>query len=437
MAGSSKIHKVGINLGGNDLIRPKLDTTTLLTTGEIGFTGTYVKFYSGGVERAIGGTSVNALRLNEFANPTGSVDLNSQKIINLGTPTSNTDAVNKSYVDALVTGLDIKNSVRATTTAPLPTCTYANGSGGVGATLTGDVNGALTAQDGITLVVDDRLLVKNQSSTLENGIYKVTQIGDGSNPFILTRTTDTDNSPSGEVTAGMFTLAEAGTQNASTGWVLTTTGSITIGTTGLTFTQFSSSGNLTAGAGLTLTLTTLDVVSANTGIVVNANDIELSLATNSGLEISSGLKIASTVAGNGLTLTSGVLAVGAGDGISVASDTVSVASTIAGNGLTYTTGVLDVGAGTGITVNTNDVVVNTSVVARKHVDTTTVTGNGSTTDFTITHGLSNQWVSVTVINETTLEDEVVDIERTNTTTCTVKFAVAPAIGENYTVLVIG
>jgi hypothetical protein len=328
---------------------------------------------------------------------------NVSKILNLPTPTTSGEPATKGYADSLLAGLKLKDSVRAATTTALPAVTYNNGTGGVGATLTANSNGALPAQDGVTLVVNDRLLVKNQTSTLQNGIYKVTQVGDTSNPFILTRTSDADDSPDGEVSAGMYTFVEEGITQAGTGFILTTPNPITIGTTGLTFTIFTKEG-INAGNGLVKNGATLDIVSANSGILVNTDDIELRLATNSGLEISSGLKLASTVAGNGLTLTSGVL---------------------------------DVGAGTGITVNANDIAINTTVVGRKFIDSTTIIGDDSTTDFTITHNLNNQWVLVAVINTTTNRQEEIDVDRATANSCIVRFLQAPATGTNYVVTVIG
>lgn len=258
--------------------------------------------------------------------------------IDVPTPSSANHAANKSYVDSIAAyGVDWKLSVRAATTANLA-ADYNNGTGGVGATLTGSDVGALPSFDGVSLVVGNRVLVKNQTNSWENGIYQVTDLGDEENPFILTRTTDADNSPSGEVSPNMAVMVEEGTVNADSGWTMTVNGTVIIGTTSLFFTQFTGLGQITAGAGLTKTGNTLDVGAGN-GITVNANDVSL----------------ASTVAGDGLTYTTGVLAVGAGDGITVSADSVSLASTVAGAGLTYTTGVLAVGAGDGITVNADTV----------------------------------------------------------------------------------
>jgi hypothetical protein len=197
------------------------------------------------------------------------------KLTNLGAPTAASDAARLADVQAVAAGLAWKDSVRAATTGALAAVTYANGTAGVGATLTADANGALAAQDGITLIAADRLLVKNQVAGLQNGIYTVTQVGDGGTPFILTRVTDADTAIEVEAAA---VFIEEGTTLENTGWVQTAD-NVTIGTNGLVFTQFTGSG-ITAGAGLTLTGSTLDVGAGN-GIQVNANDVEV-LYGNSG-----------------------------------------------------------------------------------------------------------------------------------------------------------
>jgi len=172
-------------------------------------------------------------------------------------PSSAFHAATKQYVDNSVVGLlDFKNSVHYATTSALPACTYNNGSSGVGATLTGSSNGALANLDGThSLATNDRVLVKNQAAALQNGIYVVTQVGSGALPFILTRSTDADNSPTNEVTAGLYTFVELGTTNNSTGWVLATTSNadgktVVIGTDSATFTQFSGAGTVTGGTGI-------------------------------------------------------------------------------------------------------------------------------------------------------------------------------------------
>jgi hypothetical protein len=197
-------------------------------------------------------TSVQANRLDQMAAPTTSVSLNSQKITNLATPTDANDAANKAYVDAARSGLDVKQSVRAATTANIDLSTDLEN---------GD------AIDGVTLATGDRVLVKNQSTGSQNGIYVVAASGAAS------RATDFDSSE--EVTPGAFMFVEEGTANADTGWVLTTDGAITVGTTSLVFAQFSGAGDVTAGDGLTKTGSTLDVVGTADRITVAADSVDI------------------------------------------------------------------------------------------------------------------------------------------------------------------
>ena len=174
-----------------------------------------------------------------------------------------------SYVDAVAQGLNPKDAVRAATTAALPAATYSNGTAGVGATLTGTSNGAFAAQDGITLTVNQSLLVKNQASSLQNGVYQLTTVGDGSNPYVLTRRADADTAADIE---SMYTFVQEGTTQANTGWVLTTDPPITMGTTALTYGQFSGGEVIVAGAGMVKTGTTLDVGSGGC-ITVGADTV--------------------------------------------------------------------------------------------------------------------------------------------------------------------
>lgn len=215
------------------------------------------------------------------------VSMTNNKITNLADPTADQDAATKKYVDSVVSGLtDPKDSVKVATTAALPTSTYDNGlSTGEGATLTADANGALPSIDGVGLSVGDRILVKDQASSLQNGIYVVTQLGDGSNPWILTRAEDANigsadgaaNDPS-LVSQGMFCLAAQGTANGGLGYILTTPDPITLGTTGLSFAQFGET--VVAGQGLTKTGNVLSVdngdglgFSGNQLVVLVDNDL--------------------------------------------------------------------------------------------------------------------------------------------------------------------
>ena len=182
-----------------------------------------------------------------------------------------TSLANKAYVDQVAQGLDAKPSARAATTANL-SATYSNGTAGVGATLTASSNGAIT-MDGVSPVVNDRILVKDQTAPAQNGIYVVTTVGDGSNPFVLTRATPEDQPA--ELSGGSFIFVEEGTANGDNGYVFTHTGQPTFGTTALDVTQFSGAGQITAGAALSKSGNQMDVEVDNSSIEVNADALRV------------------------------------------------------------------------------------------------------------------------------------------------------------------
>lgn len=194
--------------------------------------------------------TVKAYSLTSFAAPTASLTMNSQKITNLAAPTDANDAARKADVDAARSGLDVKDSVRAATTANI--------------TLSGE-----QTIDGVAVVAGNRVLVKNQDTASQNGIY-VAAAGSWS------RATDFDSDA--EVTPGAFVFVEEGTVAADSGWVLTTDGAITVGTTGLTFAQFSGAGSILAGDGLTKSGSTINAVGTADRIAVSADAIDISTA---------------------------------------------------------------------------------------------------------------------------------------------------------------
>lgn len=196
-------------------------------------------------------TQVRTSTLNQMTAPTADLSINSHKLTNVTDPTSAQDAATKNYVDSVVQGLDVKQSCRAASTANVTIS-----------------NPGTAVFDGVTLSNGERILLKNQSTGSQNGIYVFN--GSGS---AMTRATDAD--ASSEVTSGMYVWIEEGTTNADTGWILTTDGAITLGTTSLTFTQFSGAGQITAGNALTKTGNTLDVAVDNTTIEISGDALQL------------------------------------------------------------------------------------------------------------------------------------------------------------------
>ena len=185
------------------------------------------------------------------------------------TPSTSNDIVNKSYADSIVAGVNFHTACQYATIAALVANTYNNGTSGVGATLTANANGTLTI-DGYTLVSGDvgkRLLIKNETTQANNGVYTLTQAGTAGLPYILTRATDYDSSGSGtnEIDSGDFLYVIAGSTLANTSWVQQTPLPITVGTTAIVFIQFAAGGSsYTAGTGLTLSANQFSITNTGT-----------------------------------------------------------------------------------------------------------------------------------------------------------------------------
>ena len=180
------------------------------------------------------------------------ISMGSNKVTNVTDPTSAQDAATKAYVDAVKTGLDVKDSVVAASTA--------NG------TLSSAFENGDT-MDGVTLATGDRILLKDQSTGAENGIYTVASSG------APTRATDFD--ADSEVTSGAFTFVTEGTANGDAGFVLTTNDDITVGSTAIAFTQFSGAGQITAGDGLAKSGNTLSVGVDGSSIEISSDALRV------------------------------------------------------------------------------------------------------------------------------------------------------------------
>lgn len=228
-----------------------------------------------GVTYQVNGTQMGTLFL-----PITGGTLTGNLILN-GNPTAANQAANKAYVDATAQGITVQAACRLGTTGAL-TVTYANGASGVGATLTNAGAFVALSLDGTLTVVGDRVLIKNQAATLQNGIYTVTTVGDGvSVNWVLTRATDYDQVA--EIQPGDLVLITAGATLTNSGWLETATVT-TIGTNPIVFAQFSASLPISVpngGTGLTSTTinqilyssaanTIAGLASANSGVLVTS-----------------------------------------------------------------------------------------------------------------------------------------------------------------------
>ena len=200
-------------------------------------------------------------------NGTGTVDVSGAKITTVGTPSQSTDAATKGYVDGVVNGLDVKKSVDFASTANVAG-TYNNGAG----TITASGNGALS-MDGGSPTIGMRVLLKDQTDSVQNGIYSVTTAGNAGAAYVLTRATDAD--AAAEISGGAFFFVEQGSANADNGYVTTHNGTPTIGTDDITFEQFSGAGQISAGSALTKTGNTLNVAVDDSSIEINSDALRV------------------------------------------------------------------------------------------------------------------------------------------------------------------
>jgi hypothetical protein len=292
--------------------------------------------------------------------PAADLSMAGFKLTSVGTPSADTDAANKGYVDSVAQGLDTKASVVAATTTN-------------GTLATAYENGAVI--DGVTLATGNRILIKNQTDETANGIYVVQATG------APTRSTDMDN---GTEFPSAYVFVEQGTVNADTGWVCTNNSPVTLGSTNIVWAQFSGAGTYTANNGVLLTGSVFSFApESGKGLETGASGAAIKLATTSGLNLTTDLAV---------------------------------------------------GAGLGISVLTNTVAIDTAVVARKYGADV---GDGAATSYTITHNLGTRDVQVTVYDNSSPYAEVIcDVNHATTNTITLLFSVAPTSNQ-YRVVVQG
>jgi hypothetical protein len=281
--------------------------------------------------------------------PAADLSMAGFKLTNVATPSADTDAANKGYVDSVAQGLDTKASVVAATTTN-------------GTLATAFANGQVV--DGVTLATNDRILIKNQTDQTANGIYTVNASG------APTRSADMN---AGSEFPSAYVFVEQGTVNADTGWVCTNNAPVTLGTTNIVWTQFSGAGTYTANNGVLLTGSVFSFApESGKGLQTSSNGAAIKLATTSGLNVASDLAV---------------------------------------------------GAGNGISVLTNTVAIDSAVVVSKYAASV---GDGSATSYTVTHNLNTRDVIVTVYDNSSPYAEVItDVAHTTVNTVTIAFSVAP------------
>jgi hypothetical protein len=323
---------------------------------------------------ATGTVILSSNTVNSLTAPSASFSMNSQKITSLATPTDATDAATKAYVDAVSEGLHVHEAVRVATDANV------------------NIANALENGDtlsGVTLATGDRVLVKNQTTTSQNGIYVVQASGQA------IRALDFDTAA--EVDSGDFVFVTSGTY-ANTGWVQTSRPA-TIGTDPITFVQFSGAGTFTAGNGLTINGSEFNVVGTADRITVNADSVD----------------IASTYVGQNTITTLGTIATGTWQATDV--------------GVAY--------GGTGAS-DAAGAKTNLGFMTRVAANNTSLTPSSGIVTWAVTHNLGTKDITVQVYDLANDTDVEVDVVRTSTSAVTLSWvAGATVAADSYRVVIVG
>jgi hypothetical protein len=496
----------------------QLSDSTSTTSSVLAATATaakaaYDRGSTGVSDAATAQTTANAALPKAGGTMSGAIAMGNSKITGLGTPTADADAATKLYVDTVGAGINVHEAVNYATTGALgttgnlvagsTTTTYANGTSGLNATITLAVTGGVWTSitiDGQSLTAGQRVLIKDQASALQNGIYTVTTAptNGGTGSAVFTRAVDNDQSP--EIDAGDLTYVIAGSTYAGDGWVQTVA-NVVVGTTGVVWTQFSGSGAVplatissvgiasfptaqfsVSGAGA-VTIDNLDTAKITTGQLTGARGG--TGVDNTGKTITLGGNLTTsgafattltTTATTSVTLpTSGTLLTTAGSGSSLTFGTgsLSLAGNLTTSGSFTTT--LTATANTSVTLPTSGTLVNSAVTtlsslasvgtittgvwngtdiavadggtgastaaaARTNLGATTkvtLVGTGSGTTIALTHGLGTNLVTAQVYDTSTSTATLVEVDITVTSTVATATFAATTTLSNYTLVVVG
>jgi hypothetical protein len=370
----------------------------LITAGQVSATGNVT---GGNINsNRLYGTSLNITSVGGLTlAPSGNIVMSNTIINGVAYPLQDNDAANKLYVDNVAQGLHTHDSCNAATTTTLATIsggtvTYNNGTSGVGATLT--TTGSYTTIDGVTLSNGMRILVKNEATAANNGIY------DRTSATVLTRSDDFDTTA--EMAGGDFTFVTAGTLYDNTGWVMTDAVT-TVGTTAVNWAQFSGAGTYTAGSGLTLTGSSFSVNVDNITTAISAGNVvvkasanlttpNIGAATGTSLSVSGNITSGNLIT-SGTTINSSISTTGniIGGNISATNHTgttVSVTGNITGN---YILG--NGSALTGVTASGVAASALTGTTLSSNVTSSSLTSVGTLASLIVTGNISGGNVGAT------------------------------------------
>lgn len=325
-----------------------------------------------------------------------------------GAPTSDLHAATKLYVDNVTAGINFHEAVHATTTVNLA-ANYSNGTSGVGATLTADTNRAFTTIDGESVTLGQRVLIKNQTDAKQNGIYTLTTVGSVSVPWVLTRATDADNSPVGEMKTGDFTFVQNGTTFGGIGFINNSaTNPIVIGTDNISYTEFNAAKTVVAGNGLSEAIPgTLSINTAITADLSTAQTLTNKTINGSNNTISN-IAISTAVSGLGTGVATFLGTPSSANLISAITDETGTGALVFGTSPTIATPTLTLSSTTSTTSGriafdaTNDkIIVGDGTSAIEFAPSTTLI-NAQTASYTLVAADKDKMVEMGVGSANTL-----------------------------------
>jgi len=299
---------------GIDTVASATDTVTVSIDSTVATASSSTTFTNKTFDANGTGNSITNLEVADLASGVLDTDISS---VSASDDTLASAKAIKTYVDTIAAaGIHYHTAVRVESPSNL-NASYNNGASGVGATLTNTGTLAAISIDGVALSLNDRVLIYNQSNAAHNGVYYVSTVGDGATAWVLTRTTDTDSygaSDSDALGEGDAFFVLEGDTGAGELYVMNTSGTITFGTTNITFVVIAETAVYSAGSGLSLSGTEFSLTSSSISIT-DSSSSSISVSLGSGISILGGTGISSTVSGSNVTLNlSGIDAADIADG---------------------------------------------------------------------------------------------------------------------------